>query len=167
MTTPASTIVVVGREAFSPTPEMLLRIRRHTRDPLRVVVVDGGSPTPIRQRLEALAREHDFTLIRRDALVTANESRNLGLKHVDTEFVVFIDNDTLVDAGWLEGLERCARETGAGAVSPVVLSGPTGREEIHFAGGTCHIDSEAWLPPARRSQRTHALAGRRRRRAVP
>lgn len=144
---PATTIAVVGREAFSPTPATLERVLRHTPDPRRVVVVDGDSPRPIRRRLDELARAHDITLLRSDAVLAANEARNLATAHVSTEFVVFLDNDTEVGPGWLEGLERCARESGAAVVVPVVLSGPTASEEVHFAGGSCHVVDE---PGARR-----------------
>jgi GT2 family glycosyltransferase len=134
-----TTVVVIGREAFSPTEQTVRRIVAETPPPRRLVVVDGGSPRRIARRLESLARELDFTLVRSDAVLSAPEARNLGLAHVTTEFVAFVDNDLIVAAGWLEGLERCARETGAAFVSPVVLWGPTGLDEVHFAGGTCHI----------------------------
>jgi GT2 family glycosyltransferase len=134
-----STVVVLGREAFSPTEETVRRIVATTSQDRRLVVVDGGSPRTTARRLESLARELDFTLVRSDAVLSANESRNLGLAHVTTEFVVFVDNDLLVGPDWLEGLERCARETGGEFVTPVVLWGPTGRDEVHFAGGTCRI----------------------------
>ena len=140
-TAPASTIVVIGREAFQPWEATLRRIVRHTT-PIRVVVIDGGSPRSVHRRIVELAEAHDFTLVRSDAVLAANESRNLAMRHVHTEFVVFVDNDTLVRDGWLDGLERCARETGAGIVSPAVLWGPTGSEEVHFAGGTCHLADE-------------------------
>lgn len=135
----ASTIVVMGREAFSPTESTVRRIVTHTPLPRRLVVVDGGSPRAVARRLESMARELDFTLVRRDALMSANESRNCGLAHVRTEFVVFVDNDLIVGPGWLEGLERCARQTGGEFVTPVVLWGPTGLDEVHFAGGFCRI----------------------------
>jgi GT2 family glycosyltransferase len=135
----ASTVVVIGREAFSPTEETVRRIVAHTPPPRRLVVVDGGSPRSIARRLEALARELDVTLVRSDAVLSANESRNLGLAHATTEFVVFVDNDLIIGPEWLEGLERCCRETGAEFVTPVVLWGRSGLDEVHFAGGTCRI----------------------------
>ena len=135
----ASTIVVLGREVFSTTEGTVRRIAANTPPPRRLVVVDGGSPRATARRLECLARELDFTLMRSDAVLSANESRNLGLAHVTTEFVVFVDNDLIVAPGWLEGLERCARETGGEFVTPVVLWGTTGLDEVHFGGGTCRI----------------------------
>jgi GT2 family glycosyltransferase len=138
--------VVIGREAFSPTEQTVLRIVAETPPPRRLVIVDGGSPRRIARRLESLARELDFTLVRSNAVLSAPEARNLGLAHVTTEFAAFVDNDLLVESGWLEGLERCARDTGAAFVSPVVLWGRTGLDEVHFAGGTCHIVDDDGSP---------------------
>ena len=120
----ASTVVVIGREAFSPTEATVRGIVANTTPPLRLVVVDGGSPRPAARRLELLARELDFTLLHSDAILSANESRNLGFAHVTTEFVVFVDNDLLVEHGWLEGLEQCARDTGADRIE--LYTGPYG-----------------------------------------
>jgi GT2 family glycosyltransferase len=103
----------------------------------RVVVVEGGAHRRVERTLRALTRSCDVTFIRRDAVLTANEARNLALHHVDTEFVAFVDNDTVVDDGWLARLEQSADETGAAVIAPVVLWGAP--EEIHFAGGECHL----------------------------
>jgi GT2 family glycosyltransferase len=136
---PASTVVVVPREAHSPWRATLDAIADATRPPYRLVVVDGGSPPHVRRELERLAVVRDFTLIRRDVVVSANEARNLALAHVDTEFVVFLDNDTIVSTGWLELLEQCARDTGATAVVPVVLWGGPGERRVHCARGHAAI----------------------------
>jgi GT2 family glycosyltransferase len=137
--TPTTTVVVVPRESHSHTEATVRRLIATTPAPLRLLVVDGGSPRRVHRRLLELAREHDFTLIRRDALVTPPEARNLALDHVNTELVALVDNDTLVDTGWLESLERCLRETGAAIVMPVVLEQSNGRQKVHYAGGDCHV----------------------------
>jgi GT2 family glycosyltransferase len=118
---------------------MLARLLDETEPPLRVVAVDGGAPRSVRADLERLAARHDFTLIRSDAEISGNEARNLAAPHVSTEFVVLLDNDTLVPRGWLTALERRARETGAAAVSPAVVWGRDDNWEIHFAGGESRI----------------------------
>src|SRR4051812_6470436 len=110
---------------------MLTTLLGNTAPPFRLVVVDGGAPPDIARALELLAVRHDFTLLRRDALLTSNEARNLGLRHVETRYAVFIDNDTYVPPGWLAALEQCADETGAPLVAPVVLAGPPGDCEVH------------------------------------
>ena len=143
MTEPRTTIAVVPRESYSVTPKMLENLLAHTPSPRRVVVIDGGSPWRIRRRLEQVASAYDLTFVHRGAAITANEARNQAMRHVTTEYVCFLDNDTFVDDGWLAGLERCAEETGAWLVAAAVLWGRRDRWEIHYAGGSCHIGSEA------------------------
>jgi GT2 family glycosyltransferase len=133
---------------------MLATLLANTEPPYRLVVVDGGAPRRIARELERLAVRHDFTLVRRDALLTSNEARNLGLRHVDTRYAVFVDNDTIVPPGWLAELEQCADETAAPLVAPVVLAGSADDCEIHAAGGGAHIEGEG---EARRFVETNAL----------
>ena len=138
-----TTVVVVPRETLSRTLETLAVLFANTPRPHRVVVVDGGSSRRQVRRLERLAVAHDFTLIHSDCVLSPNEARNLGMQHVDTEYVAFLDNDALVDAGWLRALERCADETHAAAVTPVLVAGRGDDWEIHYAaGGICRIESD-------------------------
>ena len=139
MEQPATTIAMVPHEKFSVARRSLESVLAGTPEPYRLVVVDGGSPREVARYLEAQARIHDFTLVRTDHLVQPNEGRNLALAYVDTEFVAFVDNDVVVDPGWLAPLERCARETGAAVVSPLVCIGPVLHARIHLTTGECRI----------------------------
>jgi cellulose synthase/poly-beta-1,6-N-acetylglucosamine synthase-like glycosyltransferase len=139
---PATTIVVVPRETHSTTVATVERLLRTTPHPVRLVVVDGGSPRHVQRRLLRLARDHDLTLLRRDALVTPVEARNLALPHVHTELVAFVDNDTEVTQGWLEQLLRCMRDVGADVVIPATLQRSRRGSVVHFAGGVCHLVEE-------------------------
>ena len=135
----ATTIGIVPHEKFSVTRESLESVLAGTPEPHRLVYVDGGSPRPFAEYLEAQARRHDFTLVRTDHYVRPNEGRNLALAFVDTEFVALLDNDVVVDPGWLTPLERCARETGAAVVSPLCCIGPVRHARVHLTIGECQI----------------------------
>jgi GT2 family glycosyltransferase len=130
-----STIVVTARDANRTTFATVTRIIKNTPDSRRLVVVDGGSSRIEAARLRKFSQSADFTLLRSDAVLSGNEARNAALRHVDTEFTIFVENDVSVDPGWLEGLENCADETGAALVAPAVLWGPGDDHLIHFAGG--------------------------------
>ncbi|MGH8978313.1 MAG: glycosyltransferase family 2 protein [Acidimicrobiia bacterium] len=144
---PRTTIAVVPRESYSMTATMLDTLLDRTPAPRRIVLVDGGSPRRVWRRLARLASECDFTFVHRDAVITSNEARNEAMRHVETEYVCFLDNDTIVDDGWLTGLERCADETGAALVVAAVIWGRRDHWEIHYAGGSCRIVSDG---PTRR-----------------
>lgn len=135
MTDQQVTIVVAPRERFSFTRESLESIYENTEIPFNLVYVDGGSPPQIRRYLETQAREKQFQLIRTDYYLSPNQARNLGLAQVKSKYVVFIDNDVVVTPGWLKQLVKCAEETGAMVVSPLVCQGEPVHEIVHCAGG--------------------------------
>jgi GT2 family glycosyltransferase len=135
MTQPDVTLVVVPRERFSFARRSLESIVLHTEPPYALVYVDGNSPGPVRRYLETRTRELGFRHLRLSRYLLPNEARNIGLKEVQTRYVVFIDNDVLVRPGWLTLLLACAEETGAWVVGPLYLEAKPGAEVIHMAGG--------------------------------
>jgi GT2 family glycosyltransferase len=139
---PSVTVVVVPRERFSLTRRSLEDLYEHTTVPFRLIYVDGGAPSDIRRYLEEASNRRHFQLIRVDRFLSPNEARNLAQREVKTKYVVFLDNDILFTAGWLEKLIRCAEETGAWVVGPLYLEGELGRQTIHMAGGFAHITEE-------------------------
>lgn len=136
MSYPKVTLVVVPNECFNYTQQSLESIYKYTNIPFKLVYVDGYSPKKVRQYLEAQSQEKGFRLIRTDKYVSPNQARNIGLQHVDTEYVVFINNDVLVTVDWLNKLMQCAQKTGSSAVSPLCLQGSSENLSIHSAGGS-------------------------------
>lgn len=139
---PRITIVVTQRERFSGSRESLESIYEHTELPFRLIYVDGNSPEPIREYLEAESRNRGFVLIRTGYYLFPNQARNIGLARADTKFVVFVDNDVIVTPGWLDSLVACADETGAAVVAPLVCIGRPLHENLHNGGGRILIAEE-------------------------
>ncbi|OKH28036.1 glycosyltransferase family 2 protein [Chroogloeocystis siderophila] len=142
MSKPQVTIVVSPRERFSCTQASLESIYENTQIPFKLVYVDGGSPAKIKRYLEEKAQEKQFQLIRTEHYLSPNKARNLGLAQVNTEYVVFIDNDVVVTPGWLRQLVKCAEETNATVVSPLICQGEPVHEEVHCAGGESGVKIE-------------------------
>ncbi|NWF60804.1 MAG: glycosyltransferase [Fischerella sp.] len=139
---PEVTIVVVPRERFSYTRESLESIYEHTKCPFKLIYVDGGSPSHIRDYLATKAAEKQFQLIRTEHYLSPNHARNLGLRQVNSKYVVFIDNDVVVTPGWLKPLIDCADETGATIVSPLICQYLPLHTEVHCAGGESGVKVE-------------------------
>lgn len=139
MDAPQVTIVVVPRERFSCTQRSLENIYEYTTLPFSLVYVDGNSPSDVQHYLQAQAQVKQFSLIRTDHYLYPNQARNLGLAHVKTKYVVFVDNDVVVSPGWMEALVACAEETDAAVVGPLTCQYEPIHEEIHFAGGESHV----------------------------
>lgn len=138
------TVAVVPRETLSQARACLETLVATTEPPYRLVVVDAGYPKATRRWLERFVRLHDATLLRADCVLTPNEARNAAMQAVDTEFVVFLDDNCFVQPGWLDALIRCADETGAAIVGPMYgfRTGRHARETVHVFGAEAHIATE-------------------------
>ncbi|MDJ0680427.1 MAG: glycosyltransferase [Xenococcaceae cyanobacterium MO_167.B52] len=139
MNKPEVTLVVVPRERFSYTRESLESIYQYTSYPFSLVYVDGNSPEKTQKYLAQQAEEKQFKLVRTEKYLAPNQARNIGLKYVNTKYVVFVDNDIHVAPGWLEKLVQCAEETAAAVVCPLVCIGKDLHSKIHLAGGEARI----------------------------
>lgn len=133
------TIVVVPRERFSYMRPSLESLYEHTQVPFELVYVDGNSPTREREYIKQQAALRKFKLIRKDHYLWPNHARNLGLAEVKTPYVVFVDNDVVVQPGWLSTMIDCAEEKNATVVGPLMCHEEPVHEVVHFAGGESHI----------------------------
>ncbi len=136
---PAVTLVVVPRERFSAAKQSLDSIYAHTTTPFQLIYIDGNSPPPIQNYLQQQAQARDFQLIRTNYYLSPNHARNMGWQHVQTPYLVFIDNDVMVSPGWLQALVHCAESTGAAIVGPLVCEHEPVHQTVHCAGGENHI----------------------------
>lgn len=144
------TLVVVPRERFSYSRRSLESIYQHTTYPFDLIYVDGNSPEHIKEYLEQEASARNFKLIRTEQYLAPNQARNIGLQHVQTKYLVFVDNDINVAPNWLEKLVACAEEESAGVVCPLVCIGKNLHSKIHLAGGEANIYLEVKNNTARR-----------------
>jgi len=142
MEDPRVTVVVVQRERLSPARRTLDRLLASLTLPHRMIYVDGGSPRKLAAWLRARSAQHGFDLVRVDRNLAPSESRNIGLSRATTELVAFVDNDVVVEDGWLERMIACLDETGAAAVGPLTCEGEPLGERVHFAGGSVEIVEE-------------------------
>lgn len=136
---PQVTVVVVPRERFSCARQSLESIYEHTKIPFKLIYVDGNSPAKVKSYLQEEAKAKNFKIIRTECYLYPNQARNIGLKHVDTKYLVFVDNDVIVTPGWLTRLVDCAKATNAAIVGPLMCQYEPLHEIVHFAGGEAHI----------------------------
>ncbi|HIK07841.1 MAG TPA: glycosyltransferase [Trichormus sp. M33_DOE_039] len=139
MLEPIVTLVVVPRERFSCTQASLESIYEYTKIPFKLIYIDGNSLNKVHSYLQTKAQEKNFKLIHTNYYLSPNHARNIGLSHVDTKYLVFIDNDVIVSPGWLEALVNCAEITGATVVGPLMCEKQPIHQRVHFAGGESHI----------------------------
>lgn len=142
MPEPQVTIVVVPRERFSHSERSLANIYEHTTYPFKLTYVSAGAPGAIQRHLERESQQRGFQLIHAPHYLSPNKARNLGIREIDTKYVVFLDNDALVTPGWLQALVQCAEETDAWLVGPLYFIGEFERQIVHMAGGVVHIKEQ-------------------------
>lgn len=88
-----------------------------------IVVVDNGSDAQTREGLAALAARHPstVTLLRLEENTGFALGCNLGFARTYGSTVIFLNNDTLVTAGWLPPLCKALERDEVGAAQPLLL----------------------------------------------
>jgi GT2 family glycosyltransferase len=137
---PMVTIVVVPRERFSYSQQSLESIYTETDYPFELVYVDGASSPELKAYLETQSKEKQFKLIRTEHYLSPNRARNIGTQAANGKYIVFVDNDVLVQRGWLQKLVECAEETGATVVGTLTCIDSPVHEVVHNGGGETHIE---------------------------
>jgi GT2 family glycosyltransferase len=133
---PRATIVMTARERHTLAEASIQSIVGATRPPYRFMYLDVQSPDWLRAVLARRAGEWGLEVVRFDEPLWPHEARDRVVGSIDTDYVVFIDNDVLVEKDWLDALVTCADETGAGIVGPLYLWGDgVHPPKIHMAGG--------------------------------
>jgi GT2 family glycosyltransferase len=125
MTQPKISLIVTQRERFCLSKVSLDSILADDSYPFQLIYVDCGSPSDVYQYLQDQADKYDcIKLIRRDCYLRQNAAKNLALPMADTsDYIVFIDNDVIVEKGWLQPIVNCAEEEQASIVAPLILEG--------------------------------------------
>ncbi len=138
--TPVVSIVIPVYDKIAYTSACLRSIAAHAGDtPFEAIVVDDGSGDATPQRLADIA---GLRVLRNPRNLGFIGSCNAGAAAARGEYVLFLNNDTLVTAGWLEALLRCLREAPAAGLVGARLVYPDGR--LQESGGIVFADGSGW-----------------------
>src|SRR5205814_3563034 len=105
------TVVMTVRERHVLTLVAIENLLANTAMPHRFVFAHGPLPGWLEPGIAALARAGRIESRRFEDNVWPQHARKAVIGEVDTDYVVFVDNDIVVSAGWLERLVECADET--------------------------------------------------------
>ncbi|MEZ5245830.1 MAG: mycofactocin biosynthesis glycosyltransferase MftF [Acidimicrobiales bacterium] len=142
---PPVTVVVPAKDDADDLAALLPTIGFPT------VVVDDASDDAA--SIERVATAHGAHLVRRAENGGPGAARMSGLDAVDTEFVVFVDADVELPAGWWHDLASHFDDPEVVAVAPRVVSapGPSLRERYESAHSPLDLGSQpANVAPLRR-----------------
>ena len=127
---PQASIVIPVYNELDYTLDCLRAISEFTAPAYEVVVIDNASTDGTAQALSAIA---NLTVISNSENIGFGRACNQGAEHSSGEYVVFLNNDTLPQPGWLGSLIACAeRHADAGVVGSRLIFPQT--DEIQSAG---------------------------------
>ncbi len=138
--TPHVSIVIPVYNKFAYTAACLRSLAEHAGAiPFEVIVVDDGSSDATPQRLGEVA---GIRPLRNAQNLGFIGSCNAGAAAARGEYVLFLNNDTVVTAGWLDALVRCIEEAPQAGLVGAKLVYPDGR--LQEAGGIVFNDGSGW-----------------------
>ncbi len=138
--TPRVSIVIPVHNKFAYTAACLRSLAEHAGHvTFEVIVVDDASGDGT---ATGLAQIEGIVVERNAANLGFVGSCNAGAARARGEFVLFLNNDTVVTAGWLEALVRCFEEEAQAGLVGAQLVYPDGR--LQEAGGIVFADGSGW-----------------------
>lgn len=136
--TPAglTSIIILVHNRLELTQTCLTSIARHTTEPYEIIIVDNGSTDDTPAFLTQYRAKHpNVRVIRNEENVGFAAGNNQALALARGEFILFLNNDTVVSPGWLSGMLQVLHEhPHTGIVGPVSnnVSGPQRLAEVPY-----------------------------------
>ncbi|HZP43187.1 MAG TPA: glycosyltransferase [Candidatus Binatia bacterium] len=115
-------VVIPSWNTRDVTVACVERVRRHTRPPAEVLVVENGSTDGSAEAVAALAATPGpvpVTVLRNAENLGWARATNQGIRAARGRWVVLLNSDVLVTPGWLEPLLAAAADPRVGLVGPM------------------------------------------------
>ncbi len=96
-------IILVTFNGMEVTKNCIESIQKYTKIPYEVIVVDNGSTDGT---LDYLSNLKNIIVFQNKENLGFAAANNIGIKHSNGDYVLLLNNDTIVTKGWLRGLVR-------------------------------------------------------------
>jgi len=124
--TPQVSVVIVNYNGAALLDRCLASILQQNFRPMEIIVVDNGS-TDESGNLAA-ARYPTVQVLLQERNLGFAEGNNVGVRAAKGDYVVLLNNDTEVTAGWMDGLLDILRDPAVGVVTSRVETDGVPRE---------------------------------------
>lgn len=131
-------IILVNYNGFADTIECLNSLREIDYKDYKVIVVDNASSDNSLKKLSDIA-DKDLIILNSSDNIGFAGGNNIGIQYAledGAEYVLLLNNDTIVTADFLSRLMNCAKEQGQNAIISPKIMYAYDRQRIWFAGGT-------------------------------
>ena len=134
-------IVIAPREKHSTLIASLTSLFNTTPEDVAIIACLPQLSSQTREQAQSLmdARRH-CELIELEPDLIPHRARSVGVKRVQTPWVIFADNDIHYEEGWLTALSVAMQTSQASVLAPLIFIGPPTGTLIHHAGGLLHIE---------------------------
>jgi len=113
-------IVILTYNRLDVTQQCLISIERHTALPHEVIVVDNGSSDGTVEWLRQLAADKPhYLLVDNGQNLGFAKGCNQGIELARGEYILLLNNDTVVTPDWLSGMLECFDDEQTGIVGPM------------------------------------------------
>ena len=132
-------IILVNYNGAKDTAECIESLRRVKSPPFRVVVVDNASTDKSPDALNALQAQYAFDLLPSPANGGFAAGCNLGMRFAldrGADYLLLLNNDTLVTEGFLDGLLSSFREDARCGASTCRIRFAAQTDTLWYAGGS-------------------------------
>jgi len=138
---PLASVVIPNYQGGHCIKDCIESVLKTSREDVQAIVVDNASPD---KSAEIVRRSFpSVKLIQLGSNVGYGEACNIGARTSSGTYLIFLNNDTVVQDGWLRELISSLRDHNVGAAcSKVMLPGTP--ETIDSCGGVSDIYGFAW-----------------------
>jgi hypothetical protein len=119
---PSVSVVVVNKDGINFVGECLASVLRSTYDNFEVIFVDNGSIDRSADFVKSNFNDRKLQVIRLKTNVGLDEASNIGARSSSSEYVIFLNSDTMAHPDWIQGLVTALeKDVSIGAAQSKVL----------------------------------------------
>lgn len=112
---------------------------QNTGQPYELILIDDGSQDGTFQYFRSISRK----AYRHERLRGVTKARNLGFRASEGNYILTLDNDTIVPSGWLKTLIDESKKDRVGIIGPMLSNQPDRFNLARSADGLCDVTEVA------------------------